>query len=82
MVEQSEIKKVSLKYCKKVLERNAPKEEMKKMFDLREKLNEEILQENDGNGFEATKEVFDKVLAKFKSNNKRSYFYFSERKVE
>ena len=27
VVEQSEIKRVSLKYCKKVLERNEPKEE-------------------------------------------------------
>ena len=36
-------------------------------------MNEERLSENDGDGFEATKEVFDEVLAKFKSNNKRSY---------
>ena len=73
VVEQSEIKKVSLKYCKKVLEKNEPKGGMKKMFEVREKLNEERLSEKDGEGFEATKEVFDEVLAKFKANNKRSH---------
>ena len=57
MVEQSEIKKVSLKYYKKVYEKNEPKEEMKKMFEVREKLIEERLSEKDGEGFEATKDV-------------------------
>ena len=60
VVEQSEIKSISLKFCKKVLERNEPKKEMEKMFVMRK-------------GFIASKDVYDQVLAKFKSNNKRSY---------
>ena len=40
-----------------MLEKNEPKEEMKKMFEVREKLIEERLSEKDGEGFEATKEV-------------------------
>ena len=44
-------------YYKKVLEKNEPKEEMKKMFEVIEKLKEERLSEKDGEGFEATKEV-------------------------
>ena len=73
VVEQEEIKKVSLKYCKKVLERNPPKAEMQKMFDLREKLIEERMAENVGEGFDPTKEDFEEVLGKFKNNNKRGY---------
>ena len=38
----------------KVLEKN---EGMKKMFEVREKLNEERLSLKEGKGFEATKEV-------------------------
>ena len=57
----------------KVLERNPPKGELEKMFELRENLNERRMAENDGKGFKATKEVFEGVLAKFKANNKRSY---------
>ena len=73
VVEQSEIKSISLKFCKKVLERNEPKKEMEKMFEMRKTLNEERLSENVGEGFKASKDVYDQVLAKFKSNNKRSY---------
>ena len=73
VVEQSEIKSISLKFCKKVLERNEPKKEMGKMFEMRKTLNEERLSENVGEGFKASKDVYDQVLAKFKSNNKRSY---------
>ena len=40
-----------------MLEKNEPKEEMKKMFEVREKLKEERLSEKAGKGFEATKEV-------------------------
>ena len=73
VVEQKEIKSISLKFCKKVLERNEPKKEMEKMFAMRKTLNEERLHENVGEGFKASKDVYDQVLAKFKSNNKRSY---------
>ena len=40
-----------------MLEKNEPKEEMKKMFEVIEKLKEERLSEKDGERFEATKEV-------------------------
>ena len=48
VVEQKEIKSISLKFCKKVLERNEPKKEMGKMFEMRKTLNEERLSENVG----------------------------------
>ena len=73
VVEQNEIKSVSLKHCKKVLERNDPKREMERLFEIRNEVNEERLKVCNDEGFKASKEAFDQVLAKFKSNNKRSY---------
>ena len=48
VVDQSEIKDVSLKYCQKVLKRNEPKAGFRKMFEMREELNEERLKGDDG----------------------------------
>ena len=44
----SDIKDVSLKYCQKVLKRNEPKAGFRKMFEMREELNEERLKGDDG----------------------------------
>ena len=73
VVDQDEIKDVSLKYCQKVLKRNEPKGEFRKLFEIREELNAERMKEDDGKGDEASKEIFDQVLRKFKANNKRNY---------
>ena len=73
LVEQNEIKSLSLKHCKKLLDRNDPKREMERMFEISNEVNEERLNASNDDGFKASKEAFDQVLAKFKSNNKRSY---------
>ena len=82
VVDQKEIKQVSLNHCKKVLEKNEPKEEMRKMFDVRERLIEERLRERGGHGFETSKEVYDQVLLKFKANNKRNYDFLMKASEE
>ena len=73
IVDQQEIKETSVKYCKKVLTKNEPKEEFKTMAKIKQMLHDKRMKENIGKGFEADKEVFDTVIDKFKMNNKRSY---------
>ena len=72
VVERNEIKKVSVEYCKKVLSKNNPKEEYKKMSNMKDYLHKERMNQL-GQGFIAKKETFDKVINKFIKNNKRSY---------
>ena len=40
MVNQEEVKRVSVKYCKDVLTKNDPKEEVKRMVELGEELHQ------------------------------------------
>ena len=58
MSEQNEIKSVSLKHCKDVLEREDPNREMEMMFEIRNRLDEERLKASDYEGLEANKEAF------------------------
>ena len=64
---------MSLNHCKSVLMNNEPKDEYKREVIMKEQIHEERMKENAGSGFEVTRELFDKVVKKFKSNNKRSY---------
>ena len=72
-VSNKEIQEVSLNYCKSVLMNNEPRDEYKREVMMKEQIHEERMKENAGSGFEVTRELFDKVVKKFKSNNKRSY---------
>ena len=72
-VSNKEIQEVSLNYCKSVLMNNEPRDEYKREVMMKEQIHEERKKENAGSGFEVTRELFDKVVKKFKSNNKRSY---------
>ena len=65
IVERDKIKKVSLEYCKKVLKKNKPVENMMKVVATREALNEQRMKDDTTDGFEADKEAFDEVLMKF-----------------
>ena len=73
VVDQDEIKQVSLKYCQEVLTKNKPHKEFETMAHMKEILHNKRMNENIGEGFMADKEVFEKVLHKFKKNNKRNY---------
>ena len=73
VVNQDEIKKVSVEYCQKVLAKNIPEESYKMMAELKEELHKKRMTENLDTGFEVEKEVFENVLNKFKKNGKRSY---------
>ena len=73
IVERDKIKKVSLEYCKKVLKKNKPVENMMKLVATRKDLNEQRMKEDTTEGFEADKEAFDEVVMKFKTNNKINY---------
>ena len=58
LVEQNEIKSLSLKHCKKLLDRNDPKREMERMFEISNEVNEERLNASNDDGFKASKEAF------------------------
>ena len=67
-----EIQKVFLNHCKEVLESNPIEEGFEEEIKLKEKLNDIRMTENTGN-FEVTKDAFERVVDKFKKNNKRNY---------
>ena len=69
---KSEIKKVSLQYTKETLASNAVKEEVAEEIERKKCEVEELLTQNNGQ-FNAGKDIFDKVLSKFKSSRKRNY---------
>ena len=71
-VTAKDIKSVSLEYCRKVLKNNSVKETVAKEIALKEKLHEERMN-SCGKGFMITKELFNKVIEKFRKNNKRNY---------
>ena len=74
VVFNSEIKKVTLNYCKKVLENIEPEEEMKKLVEMKEKLHHMKMEikEGDDDEFEVEDEDFFQTLRKFESNGSNS----------
>ena len=66
IVDQKQIKQVSVEYCKEVLKKNEPSEKFIAMAKLKEQLHNKRMGERLGEGFMAKKEVFEKVLYKFK----------------
>ena len=69
VVSTKEIQKVFLNHCKEVLESNPVVEGFEEEIELKEKLNEIRMLEHTGH-FEATKEAFERVVEKFRKNNK------------
>ena len=75
-VTKKQIKEVSLKYCQDTLKNNEPEEEyMGKINDKKERL-EKFLNEEEGD-FEASREVFDGKIEKFKKSGKRNYDFLT-----
>ena len=72
-VTSKDIKRVSLDYCRKVLSNNEVKEGFEKEVQLKDRLHAERMVDVGGRGFTPNKELFDKVVGKFKKNNKRNY---------
>ena len=72
IVDNQQIKDVTLNYCKTTLENNDPEEDMKDEIEKKKKICESKLKENDGK-FETNKEVFDGVIEKFKRSKKKNY---------
>ena len=73
IVNQDDIKTVSVKYCKKVLEKNAAHTGYEELASVKVKLHEKRMDNDNRKGFMAEKEVYDNVLYKFKKNIKRNY---------
>ena len=73
IVEKYEIKKVSLSYCQKVLQKNYPDDTMKELAASRDYLNKQRMEEDITRGFSSDKDTFNEVVEKFKSNNKQNY---------
>ena len=73
IVDQEQIRKVTVEYCKEVLTKNDPDPEFRVWASIKQKIHEERKDERKGEGFIVEKEVFEKVIKKFKSNNKRGY---------
>ena len=72
-VTAKDIKRISLDYCKKVLSNNNVKEGYDREIGLKEKLHDERMLDVSGGGFTPSKKLFQKVVLKFKKNNKRNY---------
>ena len=73
IVEKEEIKKISLEYCMQVLTKNKPDKEYETMAKMKQILHEKRMEMKIGEGFMAEKEIFDKIIDKFKKSNKRNY---------
>ena len=82
IVNQEEIKQVSVSYCKKVLTKNEPSEGYENMAKMKEKLHEYRMNNRLEEGFMADKDVFDTVVDKFKRNNKRNYDFLTKASEE
>jgi hypothetical protein len=72
VVSKHEIKKISLEYCKETLKNNEPEDDFKEGIEKKIELaNKKLREENEE--FVIQRETYEKVIAKFKSSNKRNY---------
>ena len=82
IVDREAIKKRTIEYCKEVLTKNEPAKEFKAIAMLKQKLHDGRMIEKLEEGFSVDKEVFDKVLNKFKKNNKRGHDFLTKASEE
>ena len=82
IVDQEQIKNVTLKYCKQVLSKNEPDAEFKVLAKIKHELHKERKNERSDEGFNVKKEAFEKVVDKFKANNKRGYDFLTKASKE
>ena len=77
VVTRTQIKSVTLKYCKETLSNNPPKPGFERHADIQEELQKLRMDATNGH-FMANKELFEKVLKKFKSSSKHSYDFLTK----
>ena len=77
VVNANKIKEVTLKYCMDTLKNNEPEEPFRKEIDDKKYKVSGFLNESEGE-FEATKEVFDFNVNKFKKAGKKNYVFFTK----
>ena len=80
VVSNSEIKKVTLEYCKSVLENNEPENDMKELVEMKERIHQIKMDTKDPNEeeFEVEEEAFFQTIRKFKSNGSRAYDFITK----
>ena len=78
VVSNSEIKRVTLDYCKEVLKNNEPEEDFKELVEYKEKVHKIRMESNDDDEeVEITEEEFNQTLAKFESIGSNIYFFIT-----
>ena len=78
VVGSDEIKKVSLKHCLNVLEKNTPDEEWKDIVDIKSKVHDMRMETRDEINFEIKKDVFKAVMDKLEKKKKSSYDFLTK----
>ena len=71
-MKKSEILRVSLEYTKETLKSNEIQEDVAEEIERKKNVVKKLLKESDGD-FCVNKEIFEKVVNKFKSSRKRNY---------
>ena len=77
VVKRSKIKAVTLKYCKDTLSNNPPEEGFERFAEVQEELQNLRMKSVSGH-FMVDKELFQKVIKKFKSSSKHSYDFLTK----
>ena len=72
-VTAKEIKRISLDYCRGVLTNNEVEKGFEKEVELKEYVHQKQMEDTSGPGFIPSRGTFNKVLKKFKANDKRNY---------
>ena len=80
VVSNTEIKKVTLEYCKSVLKNNEPEEDMKELVELKEKLHQIEMEtkDEDEEEFVVEEEAFFQAIRKFKSTGSKAYDFITK----
>ena len=72
-VSSEEIKNVTLAYCVENLQNNPPDDEVKQLVNIKKQLHDYRMEHTDSEGFEVTKDSFNKVLGKFGTKKTKAY---------
>ena len=77
VVTRSEVKNITLEYCKETLTQNKPEHEAKEVIEDNNRKVKDLLKETDGE-FNADFETFKKNIIKFKKAGKRNYDFLTK----
>ena len=77
MAKRCHIKAVTLKYCKDTLSNNPPDEGFERFAEVQEELQDLRMKAVSGH-FMADKDLFEKVVKKFKSSSKHNYDFLTK----